>query len=416
MARPAATHLQLHLSDRWLPQSAGDVPLRFSRRTGVRFEHGAALLGDLAAADEVTLVLPATRITFVHATLPATRGAASAKVLRYAVEDAVVSAPEEIHAVVMARAPDGEALIAVVERSWLEATLDALDEAGLAPQRVIPESAFAIGPAGPDGEWTVVWAEEGGFLCTDGPETVALDASADGSPPVALRLALHAARKTGAPPPGIRLYTGSGFAAPDAAAWSASLRVPVTAQGRWAPEAQDARRIASENLLTGLRAAGRSESAPLRRFAPALTVASLVLAAHIGLTVFDWTRLAAEEHTLRTDMEARFRAAFPEATKVVDPALQMERNLATLRRAAGEPGPSDALTLMAHAAAPIAASGQRVEGLRYDAGQIDVDLPLAADASTLRALFRSQAPGLAAAAEVDARRAVTVVRIKPEAR
>jgi hypothetical protein len=291
--------------------------------------------------------------------------------------------------------------------------LETLREEDLAPGRVIVESAFAAAA----GEWTVVWSERGGFLCLDGPETVALDATADASPPVTLRLALHEARKAGRLPAGIRVYTTSAVAAPDAGAWSQSLRIAVTAHGRWAPEAQDARRIDTADFLAAAYARKKHEGSTVRRFAPALAVGAIVLAVHAGLTVFDWARLATEERSLRSAMEAQFRATFPGA-QVVDPALQMQRNLADLRRAAGVPDAGDALPLLAAVAAPLASTGQRVQALRYEAGRLDIELPAAAATgpAAVQALVQARAPELRVAAESDPRRGVTTLRVSPGAR
>jgi general secretion pathway protein L len=415
MARAPRSHLQIHLPDAWRPAAEEDVPVRWSRHAGVRVEDGADRLRDLAPADEVTVVVPAARVAFVQARLPAMRGAALAKLLPYAVEDALFCGPESIHAVVVTRAPDGDALIAVIDREWFAAMLDALRACGLAPGRAIAESALV--PAGGEGEWTVVWSERGGFLCRDGPETLALDAATDLAPPVALRLALQEARRDGAPPSAIRVYTTSALAAPDPEAWSAALRVPVSARGRWTPEAYDARRLAAADLLVDAFAVRGRETAALRRYAPALAIAGLAAAIHVGLSVADWTRLALEERALRTAMAEQFRASFPGA-QVVDPALQMSRNLAELRRAAGEPHAGDALPLLARAAAPLAASGRRIEALRYQPGQLEIDLAAAGAASpgSLQALLRSHAPELRTSAALDGARGGTTLRITPGGR
>ena len=69
--------------------------------------------------------------------------------------------------------------------------------------------------------------------------------------------------------------------------------------------------------------------------------------------VVDWTRLASEQRGLRTRMETRFRAAFPEAVAVVDPALQMRRKLAETRHAAGQPDSGDFLPMIVNVAAAL---------------------------------------------------------------
>ncbi|UCE32574.1 MAG: hypothetical protein JSW68_06670, partial [Burkholderiales bacterium] len=49
---------------------------------------------------------------------------------------------------------------------------------------------------------------------------------------------------------------------------------------------------------------------------------------------------------LRAGLEQRFRDAFPEAKAIVDPVLQMRRNLADLRARSGQLGPDDFVPLL----------------------------------------------------------------------
>jgi general secretion pathway protein L len=93
-------------------------------------------------------------------------------------------------------------------------------------------------------------------------------------------------------------------------------------------------------------------------------------------------------------MEAAFRNAFPEAKAVVDPALQMRRNVADLRRAAGEPDATDLVPVLAKLAPALAAAGLRPQSLRYERGELALDLVVAPDDTRERVASRLQVPGL----------------------
>ena len=79
----------------------------------------------------------------------------------------------------------------------------------------------------------------------------------------------------------------------------------------------------------------------------------------------DWSALDRDEVDLRRQMETRFRAAFPDAVAVVDPALQMRRKLAEARHVAGKPDNGDFLPMIeniaiAHPAVAMEAPVARV--------------------------------------------------------
>jgi general secretion pathway protein L len=105
---------------------------------------------------------------------------------------------------------------------------------------------------------------------------------------------------------------------------------------------------------------------------------------HALAAVADWALLASEQQTLRLQMEARFRAAFPDAVAVVDPALQMRRKLAEARHATGQLDSGDFLPLseqVAVALKDLPAGSLRVAS--YESGRLTLQFP-ALDAAVLR--------------------------------
>jgi general secretion pathway protein L len=389
----SAAFLQLHLPEHWPDPGALDEPrLRWALSAGGRVQEGASPLAEIPRADEICLVLPVARVAFVRAALPPGPAAKLAKLAPFAIEDAIVSAPEDILATVLDDERDGERLVAVIDRGWLESALAELAAHGMQPARAIVESALA---AGSPGAWTVVWAGAGGFAALGGIEAIALDASLDGRPPLSLKLAADERRRRGDAPRAVRVLLAGGADAPDTGRWAESLHVPVTVVGKWAPEATDAAAAACPNLLPGAgggRWRGASDLAA--RFRPAAILAVGILAVHGVLTVADWSRLAYEARGLRGDMDAAFRQAFPEAKAVVDPALQMRRNVADLRRAAGEPDATDLVPVLAKLAPALAAAGLRLQSLRYERGELALDLVVAPDDTRERVASRLQVPGL----------------------
>jgi general secretion pathway protein L len=390
--KSATRFLQLHLPEHWPDAGALDEPrLRWALNAGGRVEDGASPLAEIPRADEICLVLPVARVAFVRAALPPGPAAKLAKLAPFAIEDAIVSAPEDIIATVLDDERDGERLVAVIDRGWLESALAELAARGMRPARAIVESALV---AGSSGTWTVVWTGSGGFAALGGIEAIALDASLDGRPPLSLKLAADERRRRGDPPTGVRVLLAGGADAPDTGRWAESLHVPVADVGKWVPEAIDAAAAACPNLLPGAGGGQWSVKDLAARFRPAAILAVGILAVHGVLTVADWSRLAYEARRLRGDMETAFRKAFPDAKAVVDPALQMRRNVADLRRAAGEPDATDFVPVLAKLAPALAAAGLRPQSLRYERGELALDLVVAPDDTRERVASRLRVPGL----------------------
>jgi general secretion pathway protein L len=383
--------LQLHLPEHWPAESPADEPrLRWASTRGHRVEDGVSGLAEVPRAEEVCLVLPVARVAFVRAALPAAPAAKLAKLAPFVIEDAIVSAPEDVVATVLDDERDGERLVAVIDRAWLASALAALAAHGIRPARAIVESALA---AGSGGAWTVVWSGGGGFAALGGVEAIALDASLDGRPPLALKLAADERRRRGNAPKAVRVLLAAGADAPDTGRWAESLHIPVAVVGKWVPEEADAAAAACPNLLPGAGGGWDGREA-LARFKPAAILAVAILGVHAVLTAADWSRLAFEARGLRGDMEAAFRKAFPEAKAVVDPSLQMRRNVADLRRAAGEADAADLVPVLARLAPALAAAGLRPESLRYERGELALELRVAPDDTRERVASRLQVPGL----------------------
>ena len=76
----------------------------------------------------------------------------------------------------------------------------------------------------------------------------------------------------------------------------------------------------------------------------------VLVALQLAFTALDEWRLRQERAALDARREAIFRAAFPEARVVVDPDLQMARNLAELKRARGFAAGDEFLVRMTEAA------------------------------------------------------------------
>lgn len=313
---------------------------------GTANREGISAIGSVPDGEPIDLILPASRVLFARLKLPKVGASTLRELLPYAVEDKLLADPSQIHAVPGPAVADGDTLVAVVDRTWLEAGLAWARSHGHRIARVVCESALVPGT---DSAWHVRLAKEAAFLVESDGYATAFDPPMDGTPPFSVRVALNEARDRGSLPGSIRVQASEGVATPDATAWEAALERPITVESLRSPLAGS---LASHaiDLLTGelTRSESSSQRFALPRATWALAVAVAVLS--LGLVGFDTWRLESERAALDAEREALFRAAFPEARTVVDPALQMRRNLADLRRSRGEGAASEFLSAAAEAA------------------------------------------------------------------
>jgi general secretion pathway protein L len=315
-------------------------------------------------ADRVELVLPAARVLFARLALPRVGSATLRELLPFAVEDRLLADPARIHAVAGRVDRRGETLVAVIDREWLLAKVRTLRAAGHAPASAWCESALL---ARGEGDWNLVLGPDRGLLVDSDGAAVTFDRAPGAGFPLALRIALDEASARGGRPSGVRVHTESDAALPDLERWSADAGVKLFPGARWEALARGEPGEGTMELLT-------ADVAPRGLAALRVPRAAVALAASIALVqvVLDATQawqLERERSRLRSNAEAIFRSAFPEAKAVVDPVLQMRRNLAELRRSRGLAAGDDFLVRLTRAAREGPGPVRSVE---YADGRLDV--------------------------------------------
>ena len=311
----------------------------------------AALLPDPGRAGEIVAVVPAHALSWQRVTLPqgATGQAPRLRaILEGLLEEHLLDDPAQLHFALQPGAHAGSpAWVAVCDRAWLRAALQALEAAGRAVDRVVPE--FAPGPtASGQVEGTVLGTPEDAriVLAGHGPQqavavlplgaapALAALAAAEDAPPVRAEpaVAALAERLLGRP---VQIQT-------------AGERQLAAARGGWDLAQFD---LASTGRTRALRKAGSAANSFLRapqwraaRWALGLGLAVQV----IGLNLWAWQdrqALAAKQAGVRNALTQ----TFPQVKVVVDAPVQMERELARLRQAAGSVSRRDLEPLMAAA-------------------------------------------------------------------
>lgn len=332
----------------------------------------AALLPDPGRAGEVVAVVPARALSWQRVTLP--QGSTSQAprlraILEGLLEELLLDDPAQLHFALQPGFHAGSpAWVAVCDRAWLRDALQALEAAGRPVDRVVPE--FAPGPtASGQEECTVLGTPEDGqiVLTGHGPQQAvavlplgaaatwaATAPAAEDAPPVRAEpaVAALAERLLGRP---VELHT-------------ASQRALAAARGDWDLAQFD---LASSGRTRVLRKLGSGANAFLRapqwraaRWALVLAVAVQV----VGLNLWAWQdrqALAAKQAGVRNALTQ----TFPHIRAVVDAPVQMERELAQLRQAAGSVSPRDLEPLLAAAGAALPEARMPTQ-IEYASGEL----------------------------------------------
>lgn len=354
------------------------------------------------AADACEVILAGPQTLLLKARLPKAPRRERDRLVAYALEEKLAQDTDQLHFTVVHQQGD-DAAVVVVARDRLRRVLAALQSAGR-PADAVRSELDAL-PA--DDGWTLAIARDR-ILLRQGPWSGlawdreggeggdlrwlvgrAADGQADGSPRITLRPAPDAG-------------------AVDAAAWQGAGGVSATAGAayRW-HEAGGA-----ANLLHGDFAPARRHGAGIARFKPALWLAGAALALDLVAGVAHAAWLRHRYAGLEAQTEALFAATFPGAA-VVDPGLQMRRQLNELRGRQGQLRDDDLLALLAELSAVLGAGAQNaMQSLQYDDGRLEatLDLPPDQDPEALRQLLGARGVDAVAKEGGPGRRIVLVLR------
>jgi general secretion pathway protein L len=354
---------------------------------------GEGALAQLPRGTErVQLVIPAAQVLITRANLPQGARGRAGPVLAFAVEEATAAEPEANQVswlgAVSDRADSADAL-AVLDKQGLRRWRDALEAVGLRAYDVHPEILLLPRSSG---QWSLAWDGSDGFVRTGEFEGAATDGGDHATPPLALRMMLEEAELRGARPEAIAVYVIAPAVSPDLKLWEAALGVPLQLLGSWDWRTAPAPAGAG---LTQERRRWRVSPAMLSRLRPAAWIVGAALALHGVALSTDWMLLAGEQRAVRAQMEKRFRGVFPDAVAVVDPALQMRRQLAVARHRAGLPDGGDFAPMIEKAAIGLKAlPAGALRTVSYESGRMSLHLGTIDEAALRRAVAALVRAGL----------------------
>lgn len=364
--------LQIFLPDNWLETLTEDSAfLQWRLTDGVTMRIGESAFEELPKGADVELILPASRILLTRVKLPPGNVQRLGEVARYAAEDRLLGDPETIHAAVGNRASNGETAIAIVHKEWLSNICNTFKAGGY---HLIRATSEVFTTPYEHGTWSIVWHGQDGWVRTDYEQGLALDVSAL-NVPYSLSAALEEAKVANNSPQKINFYPAKEVDLPDLAHWTEQLDIDIEVQAPWSWEKISAP-ITGINLLQGELTSSRSHGEVWKRYRVPGYLAIGIFSVYIIVGTIDWAWLTWQKYSLNSKITQTFKSAFPNVKNIVNPTLQMQRNLNELKEAHGEPQPGDLIPMLAATGPAANALSGQPKGIQFEKGKLQLDIIL----------------------------------------
>jgi general secretion pathway protein L len=369
--------IQIPARERLLSRSAdgADAP-RATPGEGLRYvlspdglhvaSQGRCAAALLPKADSVVAVLADSDLSWQRITLPKAPGARLRAALGGMLEENLIEDDEDLHLALAPRPVATQPVwVAVTNKAWLRAELDALERAGPSIERVVPSSWPGDTPQGHFFEDATQAAGSDRILLSfadaNGQATMRLEGS----------LARAMLPQMTAQP---TRWTATPAVAAQAERWLGANVGVLTEDERALQSARSLWNLRQFDLAPrhrgtrALRDAARQFLSPSWRPVRAGLVA-LALVQVAGLNAWAWHQRQGISGTQQAQ-EALLRATFPQVRAVLDAPAQMQRQTEVLRAAAGRAGDGDLEALLGAAAAAWPEGLGPVQTLRFEPGRL----------------------------------------------
>ena len=328
-------------------------------------EHGRAAPAALPRAALVVAVLRPSDVAFQRVAIPKAPAARMRAALTGVMEEGLLEDEDDVH---LALAPDakpgGEHWTAVVNKPWLRTQLAALDAGNVALDRAVPSwwpdqgvAGHTFREGGPDEPAQLAWRDDAGVLC------------------VPLTSPVSRALLSALPEDTVVRWTATPETALDASEFVGMPVASVTDEEQGLRAARSGWNLLQFDLAPQRRGVKLVRDVAARfAFDPAWRVTRIGLLALIAVTLLGLNiRAFQESHRIaqkKAALTAAMAEAFPNVKSIYDPAAQAQREIDTLRAAAGRPGDGDIETLLQAAESAWPQSHSPIDGLKFEPGHL----------------------------------------------
>ena len=328
-------------------------------------EHGRAAPAALPRAALIVAVLRPGDVAFQRVAIPKAPAAKMRAALTGVMEEALLEDEDDVHLAVAPDAkPGGEHWVAVVNKPWLRAQLDALEFGNVALDRTAPSwwpdqgvAGHTFREGGPDEPAQLAWRDDAGVLC------------------VPLTSPVSRALLTALPEDTVVRWTATPETALDASEFVGMPVASVTDEEQALRAARSGWNLLQFDLAPQRRGVKLVRDLAARfAFDPAWRVTRRGLAALVAVTLLGLNiRAFQESHRIaqkKAALAATVTEAFPNAKSTYEPAVTAQREIDTLRAAAGRPSDGDIETLLQAAESAWPQSHSPIENLKFEPGRL----------------------------------------------
>lgn len=308
------------------------------------------------------LVAPGEAITLYSVALPSRKRSTWARAVPYALEDQLADDIEALH-FALGHAPEGERLpVVVIARTLLRAWLDRCGQIELIPVAVIPEPLLLPWQAG---DWSVLLEPQRAVVRTGRWQGFAIERDL-----LELFLKQALTEAGDAKPQRLRVWGDPPLELADAGLEPQIEECASELLRLFATGYQPANTI---NLLQGPYSRQAHWGRWLRPWRAAAVLAGLWLLVQGIAQIHEYWSLQRDRVLLHAEMEQVFKEAMPDATRIVNPKVQLETRLRELRPS--NAGSGAFFELLYRSGPPLTQfPGVTLRRLNYRDGQLDLDL------------------------------------------
>lgn len=324
-----------------------------------------------ARGRRVAILLPGEHVSLLDAHIPSRKRQRILQAAPWVLEDRLAQDVDSLHFALGPRLPDDRVRIAVVGREDMAAVTGQCEAAGLMPDMILPD--FLALPR-ELGEWTVLLEGNRVMVRTDDCDGFSTDRSLSLEMLDAL---IDVSREDGALPARIRLFRAADDSELMEALSQRAEAMPEiddhpcdgAALDAWVPDLSMRPPL---DLGTGEYRLRRDDEAWWRPWRPVVALAASWLMVIAITEAVHLNQLAHENQRLEQEIETVFRETLPDAERMVNPRLRMERRLNALR---GGGQQSDFFPTLAALGQGMADLDQgRLQGISYRPGVIDLNI------------------------------------------
>jgi len=368
----------------WLRMSATGVVSDVQRRP---LSDAAAM----AAGHQLIVLVPGSDVLLTQVAVPSQNRQRIARAIPFALEERLGAEIEQLHFALGARGQDNQIATAVVDRARMNVWLEYLSAAGLQPD-ILSTETLALPVR--SGTWFVLHETSAATVRTGVQSGFAVD-----NENLDAMLALAIAEAGEAKPGQLHLIdcTASAPVLAETLTSDAGLEVVREAckEDTLLLLARGFDEKNAINLLQGDYGRREQIGKLWRPWRPAIALLITWLILQGGMAVAEVNRLSRQAQELQPQIEQIFRNTFPGTRKIVNPRVQMERDLETLRAAQGQGGGNFLKLLESTGAVLKATPDLQLRSVSYKEGELNLEIDIK-DLQTLDQLKQrlSNASGL----------------------